>query len=131
MNAPAHSLAILLFRARTEKYFYDFFSFCFICFTAAAAVASSQLAVGRGSGQWALCLPEKLLAILIPFDRVEGPIAHLIAAEQFGLLGDIDNARDGEVRQMQCLDGLYGCNGKCIQLLRLFINRAVDNSSYF
>lgn len=41
-------------------------------------------------------LPEKLLAILIPFDRVEGPIAHLVAAEQFRLLCDIDNARDGQ-----------------------------------
>lgn len=43
-------------------------------------------------------LPEKLLAILIPFDRVEGTIAHLVAAEQFGLLCDIDNARDGQAR---------------------------------
>lgn len=43
-------------------------------------------------------LPEKLLAILIPFDRIEGPIAHLVAAEQFGLLCDIDNARDGQAR---------------------------------
>lgn len=43
-------------------------------------------------------LPEKLLAILIPFDRVEGTIAHLVAAEQFGLLCDIDNTRDGQAR---------------------------------
>lgn len=41
-------------------------------------------------------LPEKLLAIFIPFDRVESTIAHLVAAEQFGLLCDIDNARDGQ-----------------------------------
>lgn len=98
MNAPAHSprcpphfrthlptllsphiaFAIFIISAQQQGkysvYFYG--SFLFV------------LQLGR--------LPEKLLAILIPFDRVESTIAHLVAAEQFGLLCDIDNARDGQ-----------------------------------
>lgn len=93
--------AILLFRdtARAENIFMTLF----ICFTAAAAAAAtSTVTVGtRTVGTFSLQysterLPEKLLAILVPFDGVEGAIAHFIAAEQFGLLCNIDNARDGE-----------------------------------
>lgn len=98
MNAPGH----FIISSQGRKYFYDTF----------------YLFYSRSHSSWhwayststSASLPEKLLAILVPFDGVEGPIAHFIAAKQFGLLGGIDNARDGEARQMQGVNGLHSCN---------------------
>lgn len=41
------------------------------------------------------------MTILVPFDRVQRPIAQIVAAEQFTPLADIDDTRHRKVGQVE------------------------------
>jgi len=108
MNAPAHfatpnlrgSLATFYyFKLNAEKYFYGMGFWC-----SEFGVRRERFYLLYGRSRW-VGSPEKLEAILVPFDGVQCAIAHRVAAEELRLLGHVDNARNGEVGQVQSLRG--------------------------